>query len=61
MLIIDENGNVQRVDDPPERYDLPEWQEYNDLFDQMVQNGTGYTDEMREAYAHYLEAAKKAR
>lgn len=60
MLLIDENGNIQRLDDPPERYDLPEWQEYNRLYDHMEQQGTGSIDEMRADYARYRETAKRA-
>ncbi len=60
MLILDEHGIIHQLDDPPQRYDLPEWQEYNRLYDLMEQQGTGYTGEMRAAYARYLEAAKRA-
>ncbi len=56
---LQRDGNIQRGDDPPERYDLPAWQEYNRLYDHMEQQGTGYTDEMRAASACDLEAAKK--
>ncbi len=58
--LLRRDGKIQRGDDPPERYDLPEWQEYNRLYDQMEQQGSGYTDEMRAASARYLEAVKRA-
>ncbi len=52
--LLQRDRNFQRGDDPPEGYDLPEWQEDNRLYDHMEQQGTGYTDEMRAADARYL-------
>lgn len=59
MLLLDENGNIQRVDDPPGRYDLPERQEDDRLYDLMVQNGTGTPMKCEKRLRATLKQRKK--
>jgi hypothetical protein len=56
MLIIDENGNVQQVDDPPGRYDLPEWQEYKQFYDEMIANGRSCKENRYDHNNHPTES-----
>ncbi|MBO0777252.1 MAG: hypothetical protein J2P37_00290 [Ktedonobacteraceae bacterium] len=62
MLIIetDAKGNTtfRHVDDPPNNFECEEWKAYEAACVASEEQGLGYTDEMRELYAKYLEANK---